>query len=830
MGRVWGLLVLVGLCSCAPPSPCDEGQVVDFSGVCVPAACGADRFPAFPDDAPARLSVWYVDLEGPDGDGSTPESAIAQLGDALQRVATRGEPAVVLVAGSAGGSEYAGNLAIDGRHDGLWLVGRCRELVTVTSGTGVPGVQAWDASATLRNLNLFGGTPALQVMSGTWSLSHLSVERAEECGVSVTGGRVEIEDLVVAGSQPSARLPLGVGIAVSDGGRLSCTRCLLDGNKQLGVQASGIATRVTLEDLKVRGTTDGEGLGAAIRAQDRAEVHCTRCTMVGNSTVGVHAMERAVVVLEDVEVRDPHPRSDGGGLAGIQVDSAAELECVRCRLSGNIGAGMLVLDHGTLVVLDDVEVRGTRPMENGLNGEAVSVQYAATFSCTGCIFDGNTAGGILAWDPGTVVELVGLELINTKIAASENGSGGISAYLGAFLSCTDCLLDGNTEAGIGALNEGTRVVLTNVVVRNTRPKPDGLFGRAIQVAEAAELECNHCTLERNSELGIIVLGSRSKAILRELEVRETQPSPDGSAGVGIAVQKGAFASCTGCEVSGCSEAGVVATHGSRIELVNSEVLDTRASSSRSSGVGLLVALDATVELWNTQVRGSSGAGALVTSAGHLELHASSMLESGGPGIVTMGGRVGDAVTSLTMTGGRLVDNLQGSAGAGVGLLALNHRGLPSDLTLTGVSMTGNPLAGAYLRGAGSYTFVNCIFGDSDGVALNEDLSAHGNGIVATDGVGRWDDATASGLLVEHSSFSQHGGVDLLFHGSTGTLTDNAGPYQVRQQGCATDPPDALAQLGGDAGVVERCPQFEDFVLELDYRINPDMLEILELLR
>jgi hypothetical protein len=137
--------------------------------------------------------------------------------------------------------------------------------------------------------------------------------------------------------------------------------------------------------------------------------------------------------------------------------------------------------------------------------------------------------------------------------------------------------------------------------------------------------------------------------------------------------------------------------------------------------------------------------------------------------------------------------------------------------MNGVARLGNPLAGAYLRGNGSYSFRDCEFSDSLGVALTEGVDVHGDGVVALEGVTRWDGA--AGLRVDKCRFSGNAGVDLLFDDSTGSLRSEGvgfGNPHVRQQGCVPVPPPALETAGHGAFRVDRCPQVEDFVIRLHH--------------
>jgi hypothetical protein len=780
MKRGWILAVLFLVCSCSvgEVSPCAEGEVLDLAGECVPQACGLERFPTVPDDAPAGLPVLYVDAAGSDGDGSSPEAAKTEIRSALTRVRRDREPTVVLVAAG----RYRGNLVINYAHDGLWLVGRCPELVTVASEDGEPGLEHSEGTATVRGLRLSGGTRGVLVSGGVLSLEQLTIDGAEDLGLGAIHSEVHLTDVVVANTRPLADGSFGMGMEIYRA-QLSCTRCRVDGNTGVGVNAWTADTVVVMEDTEIRNTQpgpNGNG-GQGIQVGGGAELSCARCRIEGNHHVGgLAGGAGTVVVLEDTEIRNTRSPPDGSGGRGLSVQGGAHLRCTRCAMDGNESAGVFA-DGGSDVVLEDTEVRNTQRDPAGV-GAGIHLEGGARLTCTGCQIGGNWRG--------------------------------LSVGGGSHLSCTDCQLDGNHRTGVLAQGALTYVHLEDAAVRNTRVEE---IGGGISVTQGAELRCLRCEIDGNMRHGVFATEESTEVQLEDSRIRNTQPLRDGRAGFGLAAWGGAQLGCTRCEIDGNHDVGVLAQAAdTEVRLQHSTVRNTRFDGL-GFAFGVVSQDQALVAGENLSISGNAGPGIYVLFGASLDLDQNSAITGNGfAGAVVLDG-------NLSLTGTHLQAGPDPSTGdALVGLLAWAEVGPPSIL-LNGVRFDGYPLAGAYLRGQGSYAFADCTFNDSAGVALSGGLRVHGNGIVAIDQVAPWDDDQASGLLVANSTFSQNAGVDILLDESSATLSAQHLPgatYQVVQQGCNPTPP-AAVQLQDSAAAVDRCPSFERFIVPLDLRANPE---------
>jgi hypothetical protein len=130
------------------------------------------------------------------------------------------------------------------------------------------------------------------------------------------------------------------------------------------------------------------------------------------------------------------------------------------------------------------------------------------------------------------------------------------------LTLRTSLLDANTD--IGLILGGADVLVESTRVRGTLPRPDGGWGRGVQIqwdmdsAARATATLRASVIEGNSEVGVAVV--ESDATLEQTAIRGTLArASDGLFGDGVFVvpQSGASgAILRGCSVEGSARAGV----------------------------------------------------------------------------------------------------------------------------------------------------------------------------------------------------------------------------------------------------------------------------------
>ncbi|MDP6932923.1 MAG: right-handed parallel beta-helix repeat-containing protein [Myxococcota bacterium] len=115
-------------------------------------------------------------------------------------------------------------------------------------------------------------------------------------------------------------------------------------------------------------------------------------------------------------------------------------------------------------------------------------------------------------------------------SVADNQFRGLACEYGS-LDATDCLVQGNHEAGVTV--GGSAVTLTRLQVLDTQPNADDGFGRGLNVAEGSTVEATDCLVQGNHEVGLVI--SDSTVTLERIEVLDTLPNGSEEGGRGIAV-------------------------------------------------------------------------------------------------------------------------------------------------------------------------------------------------------------------------------------------------------------------------------------------------------
>ena len=592
----------------------------EFPDGCVPQSCGIGRW----GNLEVGEDTIYVDawvVAGGDGSEAAPFSSI-QAG--LDAVGAAGGGPVAVAAGTyleslvMTGDHDGVHLA--GRCRALTVVDSSQG-EDGDSGIfldGFTGTEQWKISGLTLTGAPMGG---LWMQAGYLQVEGVALERNQAVGINVTGvlSDLLLDDVEIRDTQPLPNGTYGRGIDVSFGASLTAMSCVFQGNAELGMLVDGNGTEVFLHDVDVRDTLPWAGglYGWGIAVQGRAHLEATSCLVEGNAEIGIITHDSGTeVFLQEVAVRETLPLPDGTAGRGIEVNSGARLEASACAIEGNSEVGMLVSDPGTEVVLESVALRDTQPLSDGTAGRGIAVQDGARLEASHCLVERNGEIGVFVSAEGTEAWLHDVEVRDTRPVAEGTGGGGIQAQLGARLVATSVLVEGNADVGIVAGGEGTDVTLLNVEVRDTQPLPDGTSGRGIDVIEGARLEASTCLVEGNTEVGILAGGDGAEVKLVDVVVRGTHPLPDGTTGAGIVLFGPARLYATSCLVEGNADTGIVVyLRGAEAFLQDVEVRDTQPQPDGMFGRGITVQEGARLEATSCVVEGNSDTGIVLFDEG-----------------------------------------------------------------------------------------------------------------------------------------------------------------------------------------------------------------------
>ncbi|MGF1468631.1 MAG: hypothetical protein ACFCGT_21105 [Sandaracinaceae bacterium] len=159
------------------------------------------------------------------------------------------------------------------------------------------------------------------------------------------------------------------------------------------------------------------------------------------------------------------------------------------------------------------------------------------------------------------------------------------------------------------------VVARRLVVRDLAPVATG-WPKGIQVGRRGRLELSHAVVERSRGVGVEVREEGAFAQLSDLTVRDTRPRADGTAGYGLLVTFGAEADIRRTLVSGSYVSGIrVEQEDTRATLDEVVVEDTRSwQTLQRYGEGLYVA-GSRAEVRRTALRRNRGVAVRIVGTG-----------------------------------------------------------------------------------------------------------------------------------------------------------------------------------------------------------------------
>jgi hypothetical protein len=591
-----------------PPTPtdCPDGTIAVPGDVACrpmgsPCPTAAERW-ASEADLRARAPgydgpVVYVAADAA-ADGAGTRSSPRPLAEAVNAAAPGSLLALAL-------GDYPSGVRLDRK---VALLGACVAGTTVRSSlpftfdAGVLDLVGGGA-ALVRDLTVSGSRPGITV-TGTITEPHrieaVMVDEATGFGLDLIGAQtVEGRDLRIEDTAPLADGTLGQGIQMSSGARLTLTGATLRNNHQVGLNAFDAGTTVEATGLLVENTqpqVSDQTSGWGISVQFGAALTLTGATLRNNRDVGLFAFGVGTRVEATgllVEGTQPEASDQTWG-RGIEVTDGAMLTLLGATLRNNRDVGLFAFGVGTRVEATGLLVEGTQPQASDqTGGRGIGVQEGAALTLSGATLRNNHEIGLFAGGAGATVEATGLLVENTQPQASDQTGGrGINVQNGAALTLTGATLRNNRELGLFASDDGTAVTATGLLVENTQPQvSDQTGGRGIEVTDGASLTVTGSTIRNNRELGLFAFGVGTRVEATGLLVENTQPQvSDQTFGRGISVQEGAAITLTGATLRSNHEVGLFANDaGTAVTATGLLIKDTQPQASDGLfGDGLLV--------------------------------------------------------------------------------------------------------------------------------------------------------------------------------------------------------------------------------------------------
>jgi hypothetical protein len=413
-------------------------------------------------------------------------------------------------------------------------------------------------------------------------------ERNRDVGLYADGAgtALDLTDVTVSETRSAeASRYLGRGLNIQAGAQVTLLRGRFDANREHGVFIASAGTIATLEDLTVTGTRSRESdrnYGRGLEATAGAQVTCRRALFEENRDAGIMAglLGTRLVLVDTAVANTLGLESDGSNGLGLQIQSGADVEVTRGRFSGNRFEGIGV--NGSTLSLDQVTVRDTASRSSDqLGGIGLFAYSGSQLTLTGGLFENNRTVGVFVSEAGTAADLSDLTVRDTQSDQTDQDHGrGLEVQEGARASCTRCLLERNRYAGIAAFSPGTVLDLTDVTVRDTRGRSLDLSdGYGLLVHPGTGITLTRGLFERNHTLGIFVVGPDVDLQMTDLTVRETQSQEsDQMFGRGLEIHQGARVSIHRAVFARNRETALFAYHaGTYLQIEDLIVLDTQGS-------------------------------------------------------------------------------------------------------------------------------------------------------------------------------------------------------------------------------------------------------------
>jgi hypothetical protein len=478
-------------------------------------------------------------------------------------------------------------------------------------------------------------------------------------------------------------------------------------------------------DLVVRGLTIA-GFESAIIA-DGTRVTLEDVIIDGNRWVAVGALWKdGEIVLRRSVVRDTTRGSQPGPTHGVLSARRARVTLEDSVLSDNLYAALVADEGGSVTVLRSV-IRGTRPEPEGpyagIAGYGVVVTKGSEATVVeSAIVDNQSSGlGVTSAHNGVYSRATITRSVVGRTTMNElGGARAVEAADGAELVVEDSTLVQSEETQVIAEHAGTRLRLTDVVVRGPIQDEGGDSGPGVILGEGAAAEIQRTAIVGNRVMGIYVqLGAA--VTLRESLIQGTLPSRGGSVfgdahfGIGAAVLPGSRLDAVDTAFVGNREMSLfVRGPGAAVTLDRVLVADTLYDAGDGYGRGINVQDGASLSAVQTAVLRGTEVG-LVSFGSFVTLTDSTI------GYTTRGGEDVLAIGVVAALGGRV--ELRGSTITGnqdVGLIIA-----ASSAYMSGGFVSGNAI-GAHVQDGSSLVVDEAASGDAMTCVFSPDTNFIGN--------------------------------------------------------------------------------------------------------
>ncbi len=344
---------------------------------------------------------------------------------------------------------------------------------------------------------------------------------------------------------------------------------------------------VTLRDLTITG-----GQTAGVIVGDGAATF-TRVALDHNRRRGLLARGDATVFVDDLAITNTVAGDDDSEGAGLDVDGSATLTGRNLLLDGNWRHG-IVVSGGSIDVTGLTVARSVAP-EVSANAGGIEVTLGAHLTASQVLIEGNALSGLSVFGIGSVVSLTHCVIRDGTAGPDRQTGFGAEVWERGTLSLTDCALSNNRAVGI--LVDGSTLSLTDTVIADTAsPGRGNVYGAGIGIQGGATVTMERVTVSGSRFAGIGMDGSGTTLVAQDLVVTGVQPAPDGLGGGGVSMNDHALFTGQRITIEETHQAGISMENGAIATLREGSIRRVRSDDSRQNGLGGVVTGGASLTL------------------------------------------------------------------------------------------------------------------------------------------------------------------------------------------------------------------------------------------
>ena len=422
------------------------------------------------------------------------------------------------------------------------------------------------------------------------------------------------------------------GIWAVSGGSFELDGVVVDGTTQFAVLLVG--AQLVARQLVVSNTAllAPMMIARGLVAQDGATAELRQSAFLSTPDIGVQVLSGARVTVEDTVIAgtgEGFPGGAGDGIAdsvAVFAAGGADVTLRRVVIEDSYDEGIAAVGTDVTMRIESSVIRDHVPPEEGGRGGSALLAEAASVTLTKTVVS-RTHDLAVVGEDGAHLVLTDVIIRDTRpdLAGDIEGRG-FELHTESSGEVTRALLAGNLETSM--FLEGGSAMLEDVTITGTRPaEGSGLGGRGLEVQDGAVVTIRRLHVIDNRDVGFFVGGAGAQVEAEDVTVEHTASDAARDNGIGLVVQDGAFMAATRVRLADNHSAALMTYYpGARVELREAEIADTLerecaadSCAGNGSGTGVVAVDSASALVEDFTIAGSALCGVLVANGGTADL-------------------------------------------------------------------------------------------------------------------------------------------------------------------------------------------------------------------